>query len=254
MKDLFGHDKTEKAIEHLKMFEPPEGYYGATSWGKDSLTIMTLVDMARLKKPVEWHYHITTIDPPELIYFARSLKRKDVVWDRPEKPFLIKMVEIGFPTRLNRWCCKEYKECGGSGRRVLTGIRQEESLKRSKRKMVEPCLKDESKTFINPIIDWKRQDIWSFIREYQVPYCKLYDEGFKRIGCILCPQNYNRKMEAQRWPRMVVAFQKAFIKLYEDRKSRGLSSVDNWRDGLEMFNWWLSNKGKDNPDQTVMFE
>jgi phosphoadenosine phosphosulfate reductase len=39
MKDLFGHDKVEEAIERIKMFEPPEGYYLADSGGKDSSVI-----------------------------------------------------------------------------------------------------------------------------------------------------------------------------------------------------------------------
>jgi phosphoadenosine phosphosulfate reductase len=36
-----------------------------------------------------------------------------------------------------RWCCAEFKEKGGEGKVVLVGIRNEESLKRSKRREVE---------------------------------------------------------------------------------------------------------------------
>lgn len=81
MKDLFGHDKVEEAIERLKMFEPPEGYWGATSFGKDSIVIMQLCKEANVK--VDWHYNMTTIDPPNLfgmeenitlMLFGRNLK------------------------------------------------------------------------------------------------------------------------------------------------------------------------------------
>lgn len=251
MKDLFGHDKVEEAIERLKIFEPSEGYFGATSFGKDSGVIMELCKMGEIK--ADWHYSVTTIDPPELIYFGRKY-HPNVVWDRPEIPFLKMLVKRGFHLRQNRWCCSEYKERGGSGRRVLTGIRWEESAKRKNRRLVEQCFKDPSRTFVNPIIDWTELDVWDFIKIRNLPYCPLYDEGFKRLGCIMCPMNYNRKKEAERWPRFKEAFRKAFNELYEKGKNR--QSMQRWKSGDEMFRWWLSPNGggKGNPDQTVMFE
>lgn len=57
---------------------------------------------------------------------------------------------------------------------------------RENAKIVEMCYKDHT-TLINPIIDWTTDEVWEFIREYNVPYCCLYDEGFKRLGCIGCP-------------------------------------------------------------------
>jgi phosphoadenosine phosphosulfate reductase len=120
--------------------------------------------------------------------------------------------------------------------------------------MVEQCYKDSSKTFVNPIIDWTFQEVWQFIREENIPYCSLYDEGFKRIGCVMCPQNYNRHKEIERWPRIKENFRKAFNELYEKGKHR--ESFKRWKNGDEMFEWWLSPNGggKGNPDQTVMFE
>ena len=35
---------------------------------------------------------------------------------------------------------------------------------------------------INPIIDWSYEGVWKFIREYKIPYCKLYDEGYTSVG------------------------------------------------------------------------
>ncbi len=246
---LFGRiDKVAIAIERLKTFEPPEGYYLAFSGGKDSQCIYHLAQMAGVK--FDAHYNMTTIDPPELIYFIRK-HYSDVVWDRPEKPFLVRIPERGFPLRRYRWCCREYKERGGSGRKVVTGVRNAESLKRSGRRMVERCYRDETKTYINPIIDWTENDVWEFLKPY--PHCSLYDEGFKRIGCVMCPMSSNRGKEALRWPGYRKQFEKAFVKLWENRKGR--PAYQRWKDGYEMFGWWLSpNQGRGNPDQGVMFE
>lgn len=252
---LFGiQDRVAIAIERLKSFEPKEGYYLAFSGGKDSITIKKLADMAKVK--YDAHYNLTTIDPPELVRFIRQY-HSDVIIDRPLKPFLARLVEKGFPQRHSRWCCEEYKEQGGVGRFVITGIRWAESVKRRRRRMVESCYKkNESKKYLNVIIEWEDADVWEFIHKYNIPYCKLYDEGWKRIGCLFCPMSgKHRLIEVKKYPKFVKAFIRAFEKLYQNRKSQGQHSADRWKNGEEMFWWWINdNRQKYNPDQLVIFE
>ena len=246
------YNKVDVAIERLKTFEPPEGYYLADSGGKDSCVILRLAEMSGVK--FDAHHSLTTIDPPELYYFIRDY-HTDTKIDHPKKPFLVEMVNRGFPQRMRRWCCADYKERGGEGRKVITGIRWEESNKRRQRRMVETCMRSKTKTYLNVIIDWTEVDVWEFIHKYDVPYCKLYDEGWKRIGCLLCPMGNNRKMEAERYPRITKIWIKYFCKLYDNKKAKGHTSCDRWKDGEEMFWWWMDDKRKShNPDQLVMFE
>ncbi len=249
--DLFGYDRVKVAIERIRQFCPPEGYYLAFSGGKDSVVLKELTIKSEVK--FDAHYSVTTIDPPELVRFIKH-HHPNVKWDRPKVPFLALVASgRGFPLRTKRWCCSEYKEKGGSGRIILTGIRKQESFKRSGRKMIEVCLKDSSKSYVNPIIDWSENDVWEFIKENKIPYCSLYDEGFKRLGCVMCPMNYNRIKEAARWPMFRKSFELAFIKLWEKNYKR--ESYKRWENGKEMFDWWLHDKRiKENPDQTVMFE
>lgn len=50
-----------------------------------------------------------------------------------------------------------------------------------------------------PIIDWSTEDVWNYIKTNNLRYCSLYDEGFDRIGCVLCPmasKNQRFKEEA----------------------------------------------------------
>lgn len=231
-------DKVELAIMRLREFEPTQGYYLAFSGGKDSQCIYHLAVEAGVK--FDAHYSVTTIDPPELVRFIKA-HYPDVVWERPKVPFLIMITQKGFPTRFRRWCCEKMKEGGGSGRRVVTGIRWAESAKRKSRKMVEVCYKDSKKEYLHPIIDWTEQDVWDFIKSRNLSYCSLYDEGWKRIGCMFCPMQsaHDKHREAEKYPAFERVFRKAFHKLWELRGDR--ESFRRWASADECFEWWMSN-------------
>ena len=89
---------------------------------------------------------------------------------------------------------------------------------RENARIVEMCYKDHT-TLINPIIDWTTDEVWEFIREYKIPYCSLYDEGFKRLGCIGCPMGSKemREREFERWPKYKNLYLMAFQKMVENR-------------------------------------
>lgn len=131
--NLNGQDKVETAVQRIKMFEPPDGYYLAFSGGKDSVVIKALADMAGVK--YDAHYNVTSVDPPELIYFIRK-HHPDVVWDYPTYSDgsratmwnLIPKKKMP-PTRIVRYCCEVLKERGGRGRFVITGVRWAESAR-----------------------------------------------------------------------------------------------------------------------------
>lgn len=195
------------------------------------------------------------------------------------------------PTRLIRYCCKELKEIGGQGRMVITGVRWAESSNRKNnqgeitvmttrkkererfvnsgnfiptnkggvvlnndnedsRKMIEQCYK-QTKTVVNPIIDWLDEDVWEFIHEYKIPYCKLYDEGYTRLGCIGCPMGTaeHRKAEFERYPKYKQAYTRAFDKMVKARKwgvqtdssqrNRSNEMVYEWRNAQEVIDWWI---------------
>jgi phosphoadenosine phosphosulfate reductase len=199
------------------------------------------------------HYSVTTIDPPDVIYFIRK-HHPEVIWDKPEIPLLKKLVSKGFPMRQSRWCCEIYKENGGWGRTCLLGLRAAESLKRSKRPMIEDadnmrlyksCYKNPiGKKLVSPIIDWLDKDVWQFIGKYNIPYCHLYDEGSHRVGCLMCPMATpkHRLAESIKYPAFTATFIRAFEALYADRMASGGKSVKRWKDGKEMFYWWLTGK------------
>lgn len=238
-KNLFNKkNKIDIAIERMQTFVPPEGYYLAFSGGKDSVVIETLAKMAEIK--YESHYNMTTIDPPEVIKFIRQ-NHPNVAFDKPRKPFLKLLEEKGFPMRQHRWCCEELKECNGSGRTIITGIRWAESHQRANRRIIESCYKDSTKKYVNPIIDWTTHEVWEFIRMFKVSYCSLYNEGFDRIGCLMCPMASTKKRvrDSERYPKYTKAYIRSFEIRYDYLKSKNAESIKRWKSGEEMFWWWL---------------
>lgn len=129
--NLWGKNKVEVAIDRLQSFEPKEGYYLAFSGGKDSQCIYHLAKMAGVK--FDAHYHITSVDPPELVRFIKT-QYPDVALDYPRDADgnvitmwnLIPKQTIP-PTRKARYCCDKLKESGGEGRLTVTGVRWAES-------------------------------------------------------------------------------------------------------------------------------
>ena len=73
---------------------------------------------------------------------------------------------------------------------------------------------------------WGEWAIWEFINRYNLPYCKLYDEGFQRIGCIICPFHSEKTgklhdMYRKKWPGVFRKFEKRISKLYFERIESG---------------------------------
>lgn len=265
---LFGvTDKVQKAIDRLKIFEPPDGYFLAFSGGKDSQCIYHLAKEAGVQ--FEAHFHMTSVDPPEVIFFVKK-QYPDVILDQPPESMwrLIERKKIP-PTRKIRYCCGIYKERGGIGRTVITGVRWDESARRKAtramlelnaysknkitlnndndeaRRMFETC-QLKGKHVLNPIVDWLTEDVWEYLNGRGISHCCLYDEGFTRIGCIGCPMSGTKGMlrEFARWPKYQSSYLRAFERMLVARRKSGLK-VDMWPDAQAVMDWWIYGRKKD---------
>ena len=244
-KDFDGLTKIDHSIKRLKDNEPKDGYYLAFSGGKDSMVLYDLALKAGVK--FDAHYACGGIDPPELMQFIK-INYPDVVWDRPEINFWRELQKHGLPRRQGRWCCEIIKEWGGVGRVVLTGVRWQESVRRKQRKILETCCHN-NKWFVNPIIDWTVKEIWEYIKANKMPYCSLYDEGFKRLGCVLCPMETARQtqIELKRFPKTALAWKHGAYRYWEKNHSK--ESFKNWGTPEAFWQWWLSRKGERTPKE-----
>ncbi|WP_016836420.1 phosphoadenylyl-sulfate reductase [Herbaspirillum lusitanum] len=53
----------------------------------------------------------------------------------------------------------------------------------------------------NPLADWSEEDVWQYIRDNQVPYNPLHDQGYPSIGCEPCTRAIEpgEDVRAGRW-------------------------------------------------------
>lgn len=267
--DIYGRTKLEITIERLRRFEPPEGYYLAFSGGKDSVALKGVADLAGVK--YDAHYNVASVDAPETVQFIKEY-HPDVIFGKARykdgTPItmwnLIPKKKMP-PTRLVRYCCDYLKEGEGHNRFVLTGVRWAESSKRAKRgglevgdgikgrgirenidpdnpdqEMIHIC-QQKAQRILNPLIDWTDGEVWEFIKENNLPYCKLYDEGFKRVGCVGCPMAgaKRQKEEFERWPKIKRNYLKAFERMLIEREKAGMET--QWKTPEEVMEWWLGD-------------
>jgi phosphoadenosine phosphosulfate reductase len=245
-------DKVAIAIDRLKEFEPEDGYLLCNSGRKDSSVCRDLLIRSGVKWDAEYRQ---AMEPPEVYNFIRYSHPETKMIHPLATMWKIIVANGTPPTRQMRYCCRELKEIGGSGRLCITGIRWEESPRRAKRRMVEICSQDKTKTFLHPIIDWSTKDVWEYIHKYAVPYCSLYDEGFTRVGCVLCPNSRQTQRDIDRWPKIADAYRRAINRAWTKRHDRG--DVMAWKDGDAMYHWWLDRSAKDTRiqnAQNVLFD
>jgi len=87
----------------------------------------------------------------------------------------------------------------------ITGLRRQQSETRKKTGILElyhfDVLRDHYILKLNPMANWSREDIWTYIKENKIPYNPLVDQGYRSIGCMPCtrPTASGEDERAGRW-------------------------------------------------------
>lgn len=126
------------------------------------------------------------------------------------------------------------------------------------------CISGKDSLLISPIIYWTEKDVWEFLNDVvRVPHCVLYDQGWKRLGCICCPMSSHKQKVRElklyphikeKWLQAIMAIRKGGgCTNYLDRTypfsecpSQVSDAEDKEREIAEyIFDWWISGLGYD---------
>jgi phosphoadenosine phosphosulfate reductase len=241
-------DLVDESIAFLREHVPPEGYFVGFSGGKDSIVTLELCRMAGVKHQA--YYSCTGIDAPEMYRFIRKYY-PEVVWMHPKMTFWEGIRKKSPPTIHRRWCCDLLKKNPAKHiplKHRLMGIRAEESYRRANRPRIDPYNKKQ--VLYKPIFNWLEWNIWEFIDGNRLPYPCLYDEGFSRIGCAVCPFSCSSKAKLERnkarWPQVYKVFELVVKDWFLHHRTQ--QKPGTWQEYLR---FWYSGKAVSRADEQV---
>jgi phosphoadenosine phosphosulfate reductase len=83
----------------------------------------------------------------------------------------------------------------------ITGLRRSQSNLRGLIPKVSLDQEHGNILKVNPLADWTEEQVWDYIKEHEVPYNQLYDQGYTSIGCAPCtrPVTDGEGPRAGRW-------------------------------------------------------
>ncbi len=170
----------------LKRFTPHLAV--AFTGGKDSLVALHLFHQSGFRGPV---INIdTTVEFPEIYAYRdhlvelwgldlhvftnhEALNEIVVAQDKEHCCHLLKTVPLQ----------QAIRELGLQA--VATGVRRDESPARAQETSFSPR-PDHMR--VHPIVEFTEQDVWTYIAHQGLPYCPLYDKGYRSLGCLPCTQ------------------------------------------------------------------
>jgi phosphoadenosine phosphosulfate reductase len=180
----------------------------ATAFGPEGNCIIHM--LAEIEPRVRIFNLETGYQFPETLELRERIKRRygiEVEYVRPEMTVPEYEDEHGGPLYVIRpdQCCLDRKII--PLRRAVVGydawisaIRKDQTGDRAQASVVQWDAKFEL-VKINPLLDWTKKDVWSFIVTNEVPYNPLHDRGYPSIGCWPCtaPVNDGEDERAGRW-------------------------------------------------------
>lgn len=180
------------------------------SGGKDSLVTLKLVMDALPNENIKVLFANTGIEFPETVDYVKesskllNFENSLIIESVSSDLFWEAFSRFGPPGRDFRYCCKFAKlapiqkliEQNFSGGKCISfiGQRRYESFKRSVTHIwTNQYISNQIN--VSPIQNWTAFMIWLYIFWKDLPYNPLYEGGYERIGCWVCPSSNLAQMQ-----------------------------------------------------------
>ena len=116
---------------------------------------------------------------------------------------------LNAPFNIGSGCCKEMKlkpiaeYVKKTGRVPIMGTTASESALRAQKFLQYGFYNLEGKKAqCTPMSIWTDDDVWEYIHRFNLPYCKIYDMGYDRTGCVFCMFGAHLDKEPNRFQKL----------------------------------------------------
>ena len=116
---------------------------------------------------------------------------------------------LNAPFNIGSGCCKEMKlkpiaeYVKKTGRVPIMGTTASESALRAQKFLQYGFYNLEGKKAqCTPMSIWTDEDVWEYIHRFNLPYCKIYDIGSDRTGCVFCMFGAHLDKEPNRFQKL----------------------------------------------------
>ncbi len=191
-------ERVRKELKKLCLEYRPWQIHVAWTGGKDSTTVLwlwknVLQETASATDSQPRALRVDTgLDFPEIEHFCQNIVQEWGIRQVTAVAGPHTLANIDLEDTVT--CCHRLKiepmrrAVKSNGVRVLiTGLRQEENPSRGRLDRIEER-SEPSYLQANPLRDWTEMDIWSFILNHGLPYCSLYDQGYRSLDCRPCTE------------------------------------------------------------------
>jgi len=151
------------------------------------------VETYTLMGEVEKHY-----DTKPVVFFPKHEAVEDYVRTKGMNAFYESI-------ELRKACCfmrkvEPLKRALSGKQAWVTGMRAEQAATRTSLPTREFDEGNQIEKF-NPLSDWTEQEVWAYIRLFDVPYNQLHDDFYPSIGCAPCTRSVamGEDVRAGRW-------------------------------------------------------
>jgi len=206
------------------------------SGGKDSLVTYLLGEKALNRSPPIF-FTDTGLELPETISYVREFAQSrnvGIIGRSAGDRFWESVDVFGPPARDFRWCCKVLKlgpaaksisdDLGGDAL-VLMGQRRLESFQRSLEPRVTSNPWVPGQVSASPIQNWNALEVWLYIFKERAQFNPMYNRGYHRMGCYLCPATPLAELESLKDTHPVL-YERWYAKLQE--WTRRYAYPDEW--------------------------
>lgn len=180
----------------------PKKVFSTTAFGANGTVLLDLIH--KIKKDVPFYFINTGYHFKETIDVVNHYKKKglnivEVFPDVEDSQHILREMGAEVCCSINKVEPMKKILKQNKGNIWISAISRDQSSTRNNFRFLESQENDIIK--IGPMLVWKEDEIWRYIKENKLVYNKLYDKGYKSIGCEPCttPVKDGEDSRAGRW-------------------------------------------------------